>query len=242
MPKKPTKPAAVSADLIHLPADVVKRAKDLLTGTEKRFFDSSFGTSLAKATHAQVQAAIKQTRILRNKWRDLYQEQTRLAKRGGKAAAGAGAGAGNARTQDKHEIFAAAVERFEKRLAELQKYVTGASAAPKAAPAKAAKVAPKPVKKAAAKRAVAKKPVAAAQVSAKPVRAISKKARQAAALESLAKSPATQAIRFDGAKQRSALTAAKAGRIKLQGLDGRRGGHVAARGKRAQARRDMRSR
>lgn len=235
---KKTKSAAVSAELIHLPADVVKRAKDLLTGAEKKFFDSSFGASLAKATQAQVQAAIKQTRILRNKWRDLYQEQTRSAKRVGKPAAGAG----NARTQDKHEIFAAAVERFEKRLAELQKYVTGASAAPKAAPAKAAKVAPKPVKKAAAKRAVAKKPAVAAQVSAKPVKAISKKARQASARESLAKSPATQAIRFDGAKQRSALTAVKAGRIKLQGLDGRRGGHVAARGKRAQARRDMRSR
>lgn len=229
---KKTESAAVSADLIHLPADVVKRAKDLLTGAEKKFFDSSFGTSLAKATQSQVQSAIKQTRILRNKWRDLYQEQTRAAKRGGKVAAGAGAG--NARTQHKHEIFAAAVERFEKRLAELKKYVTGAGAAPKAAA--------KPAKKPVAKRAVAKKPAVAAQVSAKPVTAMSKKARQAAALQSLAKSPATQAIRFDGAKQRSALTAAKAGRIKLQGLDGRRGGHVAARGKRAQARRDMRSR
>lgn len=227
---KKTESAAVSADLIHLPADVVKRAKDLLTGAEKKFFDSSFGTSLAKATQSQVQSAIKQTRILRNKWRDLYQEQTRSSKRGGKAAVGAG----NARTQHKHEIFAAAVERFEKRLAELKKYVTGAGAAPKAAA--------KPAKKPVAKRAVAKKPAVAAQVSAKPVTAMSKKARQAAALEALAKSPATQAIRFDGAKQRSALTAAKAGRIKLQGLDGRRGGHVAARGKRAQARRDMRSR
>lgn len=231
--------SAVSADLIHLPADVVKRAKDLLTGAEKKFFDSSFGTSLAKATQAQVQSAVKQARILRNKWRDLYQEQTRSAKRGGKA--GAGAGAGNARTQDKHEIFAAAVERFEKRLDELKKYVTGAASAPKAAP-KAAKAAPKPAKKSVAKRAVAKKPAVAAQVSAKPVKAISKKARQASALDSLAKSPATQAIRFDGAKQRSALTAAKAGRIKLQGLGAQRVSHIAARGKRAQARRDMRSR
>ncbi|MFN5755656.1 MAG: hypothetical protein ACK48M_02520, partial [Planctomycetia bacterium] len=128
----------------------------------------------------------------------------------------------------------AAVERFEKRLAELQKYVTGASAAPKAAA--------KPAKKPVAKRAVAKKPAVAAQVSAKPVKTISKKARQAAALATLAKSPAAQAIRFDGAKQRSALTAAKAGRIKLQGLGAQRVSHVAARGKRAQARRDMRSR
>jgi hypothetical protein len=43
-------------------------------------------------------------------------------------------------------------------------------------------------------------------------------------------------------KQRSALTAAKAGRIKMQGLGTQRVSHIAARGKRAQARRDMRSR
>ena len=225
---KKTKPAA-TAEMIHLPADVIERAKDLLTGAEKKFFDSSFGASLAKSTQAQVQSAIKQARILRNKWRDLYQEQTRSSKRGGKAAA-AGAGAGNARTQHKHEIFAAAAERFEKRLAELKGYVAEVVSAPKAAA--------KPAKKAVAKRSVAEK----AKVSAKPVKAISKKARQAASLATLAKSPATQAIRFDGAKQRSALTAAKAGRIKMQGLDTQRVSHIAARGKRAQARRDMRSR
>ena len=223
---KKTKSSGISADVIHLPADVVKRAKDLLTGAEKKFFDSSFGASLAKATQAQVQSAVKQARILRNKWRDLYQEQTRSSKRGGKPAAGAG----NARTQHKHELFAGAVERFEKRLSDLKEYVAEAVSAPKAAA--------KPAKKAVAKPAVAKK----AKVSAKPVKAISKKARQAASLATLAKSPATQAIRFDGSKQRSALTAAKAGRIKMQGLDTQRVSHIAARGRRAQARRDMRSR
>ena len=223
---KKTKSSGISADVIHLPADVVKRAKDLLTGAEKKFFDSSFGASLTKATQAQVQSAVKQARILRNKWRDLYQEQTRSSKRGGKPAAGAG----NARTQHKHELFAGAVERFEKRLSDLKEYVAEAVSAPKAAA--------KPAKKSVAKPAVAKK----AKASAKPVKAISKKARQAASLTTLAKSPAAQAIRFDGAKQRSALTAAKAGRIKLQGLDTQRVSHIAARGRRAQARRDMRSR
>ena len=223
---KKTKSSGISADVIHLPADVVKRAKDLLTGAEKKFFDSSFGASLTKATQAQVQSAVKQARILRNKWRDLYQEQTRSSKRGGKPAAGAG----NARTQHKHELFAGAVERFEKRLSDLKEYVAEAVSAPKAAA--------KPAKKSVAKPAVAKK----AKASAKPVKAISKKARQAASLATLAKSPATQAIRFDGAKQRSALTAAKAGRIKMQGLDTQRVSHIAARGRRAQARRDMRSR
>jgi hypothetical protein len=227
---KKTKSSGISADVIHLPADVVKRAKDLLTGAEKKFFDSSFGASLAKATQAQVQSAVKQARILRNKWRDLYQEQTRSSKRGGKPAAGAG----NARTQHKHELFAGAVERFEKRLSDLKEYVAEAVSAPKAAA--------KPAKKAVAKPAVAKKANKKTKVSAKPVKAISKKARQAASLATLAKSPATQAIRFDGAKQRSALTAAKAGRIKMQGLDTQRVSHIAARGRRAQARRDMRSR
>jgi hypothetical protein len=229
---KTTKSAGISADLIHLPADVVKRAKDLLSGAEKKFFDSSFGASLAKATQSQVQSAVKQARILRNKWRDLYQEQTRSSKRGGKASAGAGAG--NARTQHKHELFAGAVERFEKRLSDLKEYVAEAVSAPKAAA--------QPAKKAIAKRAVAKKAVATPKVSPQPVKAISKKARQAKARAALATSPATQAIRFDGAKQRSALTAAKAGRIKLQGLGTQRVSHIAARGKRAQARRDMRSR
>ena len=159
---KKTKSSGISADVIHLPADVVKRAKDLLTGAEKKFFDSSFGASLTKATQAQVQSAVKQARILRNKWRDLYQEQTRSSKRGGKPAAGAG----NARTQHKHELFAGAVERFEKRLSDLKEYVAEAVSAPKAAA--------KPAKKATAKPAVAKK----AKVSAKPVKAISKKARR----------------------------------------------------------------
>ena len=158
---KKTKPAA-TAEMIHLPADVIERAKDLLTGAEKKFFDSSFGSSLAKATQAQVQSAVKQARILRNKWQDLYQEQTRSSKRGAKPATGAG----NARTQHKHELFAGAVERFEKRLSDLKDYVAEAVSAPKAAA--------NPAKKATAKPAVAKK----AKVSAKPVKAISKKARR----------------------------------------------------------------
>ena len=45
---------------------------------------------------------------------------------------------------------------------------------------------------------------------------------------------------LDRAKQRSALTAAKAGRLKLEGANTRRLGHTVARGKRQQAKRDGR--
>lgn len=51
---------------------------------------------------------------------------------------------------------------------------------------------------------------------------------------------AAQAIRFDGGKQRSARTAAKNARLKVEGQATRKGSHVIAAGKRSQARRDKR--
>ena len=47
-------------------------------------------------------------------------------------------------------------------------------------------------------------------------------------------------IRFDAAKQRSARTAAKNSRLKMEGLATRRASHTIASGKRSQARRDKR--
>ena len=51
---------------------------------------------------------------------------------------------------------------------------------------------------------------------------------------------AVQAVRFDVAKQRSARTAAKNSRLKMEGLATRRASHTIASGKRSQARRDKR--
>lgn len=158
---KKTKSVNLSTDV--LPADVLGRAKELLTAAEKKAFDSSFGAALSKATQAQVQAAIKHTRILRDKWRDLYESQTRGAKKTGRG----GADSANARTQDKHDLLAAAVLRFEKRLGELKTVVEPAVAkakpAAKAAIAKATAVKKAPAKglakvaaKAPAKKAVTK--------------------------------------------------------------------------------------
>ena len=216
-----------------LPADVLKRAKELLTSAERKFFDSSFGSSLAKATHEQVQAATKQARILRNKWRDLHQSQTRSAKRTGKT----GGGKVNARTQEKHDLFAGAVERLEKRLGDLKRFVTEAVSAPKAAAKPAARTAA-PAQASPAQ--AAKKPVK--KMVPKRATTVSKKARSAGVLAELAQSPATQAVRLDRTKQRSAVTAAKSGRLKIEGLGARRIGHAAARGRRTQARRDTRPR
>ena len=73
---------------------------------------------------------------------------------------------------------------------------------------------------------------------AKPAATISKKARVNRA--ALAPAAGAQAISLDRSKQRSAFTAAKAGRLKLKGADTRRVGHTVARGKRQQAKRDGR--
>lgn len=213
---KSTKPAEI------VPAHVIDKARTLLTGAEKKFFDSSFGAALAKHTHAQVQAAVKQARILRNKWRDLYASQSRTAKRSGRATA-----AVNVRTREKHDLLADVVARFEKRLDELKAAVTSAA---RTAPAKTVAAPKKKSAKPARKTAAAKR-----------VAAASKKASQRVT-NGLVEAPTAQLVRLDRSKQRSALTAAKASRIKRGGQGTQRLGHVAASGRRAQRRRDIRSR
>ena len=213
---------------------MAKKILALLTKAEKSFLDSSIGQSLAKATHVQVQAAAKQARVLRKKWRDLYESQMRSTKR----TAGAATRPTNARSLEKHNLFSAAVIRLEKRLAELASAVTSS-----------------PISKSLAKKTVAaskkvglvaKRVKAAAQAKiaprAKIAARVSARASRAAVRADLSALSTTQAIQFDRVKQRSALTAAKAGRIKQEGLGTRRLGHAASRGKRTQARRDTRSR
>ena len=213
---------------------MAKKILALLTKAEKIFLDSSIGQSLAKATHVQVQAAAKQARVLRKKWRDLHESQMRSTKR----TAGAATRPTNARSLEKHNLFSAAVIRLEKRLAELASLVTSS-----------------PVSKSLAKKTVAaskkvglvaKRVKVAAQAKiaprAKIAARVSTRASRAAVRADLSALSTTQAIQFDRVKQRSALTAAKAGRIKQEGLGTRRLGHAASRGKRAQARRDTRSR
>ena len=88
---------------------------------------------------------------------------------------------------------------------------------------------------------VAAKPAgaAAAPVAVKTV-ATSKTASKKRKLPPAKAAAAAQAIRFDGTKQRSALTSAKKARLKVGGLSTRRGSHIMAAGKRSQARRDKR--
>lgn len=92
------------------------------------------------------------------------------------------------------------------------------------------KTAMKPVSKMASK--MASKPVVASAARKSAARSKKRNRPPAAA--------AAQAIRFDGGKQRSAITAAKNARLKVEGQTTRKGSHVIAAGKRSQARRDKR--
>ena len=135
----------------------LKTIRAMLTAAERKVFDSSIGKEIAAAGKAELQAAIGHARTLRDKWRDLYAQQTRTTKRTVKAGTSA-----NDRSREKSELFAGALERLEKRLAEV---------------GTVAKTAVKKVKKAAAKAVAAPAPKKAANP--KAARPVTKKVRTA---------------------------------------------------------------
>lgn len=238
--------------------------RSLCTPAERKLLEMSEATKLSKASHAEVQAWLGRARETRDKWRGLVGKQTRVVKRAPKAVAEA-----NARSLAKADLFDGAVKRFEAHLKTLSTAAAGAAQSavkPIASPVKkpkrsrvaghrkaraslraelAGKVATlnsviaKPAAKPVVSKSVVSKPAAPA-VAAKPAAAAAKAASKKRKLPPAKAAAAAQAIRFDGAKQRSALTSAKKNRLKVGGLATRRGSHIMAAGKRSQARRDKR--
>ena len=246
------------------------RLRSLCTPAERKLLDISESPGLSKAAHAEVQALLTRARATRDKWRALVGKQARVVKRSPKAVAEANARshakadlfdgavkrfeahlktAGSAVTsaaQSAVKPIAALAKKTKRgRVAGHRKARAGLRAelsskvatlnrevAKPAAKLVAAKVAAPVV---AAKPAVA----AAAPVAVKTV-ATSKTASKKRKLPPAKAAAAAHAIRFDGTKQRSALTSAKKARLKVGGLSTRRGSHIMAAGKRSQARRDKR--
>jgi len=91
------------------------RNRDLFTSAELAVLESTVDAALAGASRRQLEKALVQARTLRDKWRDLHAAQSRTSKR----SAGVGGTAANARSRDKSDILAAAVERVQARLADL---------------------------------------------------------------------------------------------------------------------------
>jgi hypothetical protein len=119
-----------------------------LTVAEQRVLDSTVGSSLTTATRNQLQAAIKQARTLRDKWRDLFNRQSLTTKKG----AARTNDPANTRSLEKAELFGAAVKRLEARIEELadgiSAAVSGTRGGAKPSRTAAAKPASKAVRKA----------------------------------------------------------------------------------------------
>jgi hypothetical protein len=249
------------------PTSPIAALRSLLTSAERGVLEATTGSALAKATQQEVQKLIKQTRDLRDKWRDLHESQNRSNKRTKDR------GAANARSREKHELFHGAVARLEARLAEFGGTVAAtvkgvaARATGKAArqathrsaraglraemKQTAAALAKKPAALKPALKPAALKPAKSAPTPVVPAAAVGRKKSAGRTLvkpakvasgKKLAAQGTGQLIGFDVAKQRKARAAATVARLKFDGQTTRRGGHMQARGQRSQARRDSRTR
>ena len=90
----------------------------LFTVTELELIHSSFPSSLKTLSRGRVKAQISRTRKYSEKYRNLAREQHRAKKKSGKCAAQPGS---NVRTERKAQIFTDTLNRFEKRLGQLER-------------------------------------------------------------------------------------------------------------------------
>jgi len=248
----------------------VDRLRSLCTTAERKLLDMSESSGLSKAAHAEVQAWLARARETRDKWRAMVGKQSRAAKRSPRAVAEANARShakadlfdGAVKRFEAHlKTAAAAVTDAAKsavkpiaalakkpkhsRVAGHRKARAGLRAELASQVATLNRVIAKPAaklvaSKAAAPVAAAKQAVSAAAQAVVKATSTSKTASKKRKLPPAKAASAAQAIRFDGGKQRAALTSAKKARLKVGGLSTRRGSHIMAAGKRSQARRDKR--
>ena len=244
------------------------KLRSLCTTAERKLLDISESSGLSKAAHAEVQALLARARTARDKWRALVGQQTRVVKRSPKAVAEANARShakaelfdGAVKRFESHLKTAASAVTSAAQSA--VKSLTGRVKTPKRARVVGHRASRAGVRKELSHQLAALNTVVAkpATAKAKPVvskpavapsapvvanvvatsKATSKTASKKRKLPPAKAAAAAQAIRFDGTKQRSALTSAKKARLKVGGLSTRRGSHIMAAGKRSQARRDKR--
>lgn len=235
--------------------------RSLLTSAERKLLESSVGSSMEQATEKMLKTAVRRARELRDKWLEKFARQNRTTKRGrGREVKGglgtpATSSTSNIRSREKAELFDGALRRFEERLRMLLEPAKPAEASP-ARPSGSKSTKPRTGagsgRKAGGvkgKRAtgadgsvVTAGRVAARAKGAKAAKPRSKKAPATATLATRSTVGSGQLVRADAAGQRSAKAAARKARENLQGLAIHRNAHAAARVRRAQARRDGRSR
>ena len=98
-------------------AYTLTQARPLLTAAELTLFEQSRAEPIKRLTPATLAGAVKRTRTLRDKYRDLYRRQT-VGVRSSKP--GTVTGEDNARTQRKADILQEVLERYEARVERVQ--------------------------------------------------------------------------------------------------------------------------
>lgn len=231
------------------------KIKEICTADEAKLIRASRKPELEKLSSSELKKNAGRARKLYDKWLALSREQSRAT---GKKV---GFGESAANTKLKTEAFGESLKAFESQLAKQE-----GSAAPKNksltkkkrnAGHRAARAevrgelsavkeslkepARKAAKKKAAKKAAAKKKTAkdavveqAAESETTPKKKVPKRGRPAPT------PTANLGLGLDKGKNRKANTAAKQSRLDRSGVTSRVRGHVTARGKRAQGRRDAR--
>jgi hypothetical protein len=194
-------------------ATTLTQARKLLTAAEVELFAASRGDALKALTVVQLRGKVKRARTLRDKHRDLLKRQ-RLASRGSTGSKSGTSGVANERTAQKAQVFAEVLGRFEQRLAQLE------AAAARVAQKRAAAEARRSLLEQRRARAAA----GAARTSPRSAKAPAKVPTAAGRL-----GPTSERARV----ARHAMQPKIAGQQKIQA-------HVAARGRRAQAKRDGR--
>ena len=64
----------------------LSRLRSLCTAAERKLLELSESTGLSKAAHAEVHALMTRARSVRDKWRAMVGQQTRVVKRSPKAS------------------------------------------------------------------------------------------------------------------------------------------------------------
>ena len=103
-------------------AYTLTQARPLLNAAELELFEQSRAEPVKQLTGARLAGAIKRTRTLRDKYRDLYQRQTVAVRT---STPGAVTGDDNERTQRKADILQEVLERYETRATALQEQGNG---------------------------------------------------------------------------------------------------------------------
>ena len=138
-------------------AFTVTQARKLLTAAELTVFEASRASVIRDLTPARLRAKVTRARALRDKFRDLHRRQA-VATRSAPAGRRSPVGGDNERTQQKADLFAEVLSRFEERMQRVDADAAAAErkTAGRKAPTKKAPAGKAPARKTAARKAAAK--------------------------------------------------------------------------------------